>query len=96
MSVEAIVIQAGQGKALSLRGTQVAYKADGQRPAGGPTFLEFTAAPGFNTGDHIQNRLLQLMEATRGLDLDSDGIARLPPEPGRTAGSTATSSSSPA
>src|SRR5262249_58753167 len=34
MSVEAIVIQAGQGKALSLRGSQVAYKAEGQRPAG--------------------------------------------------------------
>ena len=52
MSAEAVIIQAGQGKALSLRGTQVAYKAEGQRPAGGPTFLEFTAAPGFNTGDH--------------------------------------------
>src|SRR5262249_55954165 len=43
MSVEAIVIQAGQGKALSLRCSQVAYKAEGQRPAGGSTFLEFTA-----------------------------------------------------
>ena len=27
MSVEAIVLQAGEGKTLSLRGTQVAYKA---------------------------------------------------------------------
>jgi hypothetical protein len=39
MSAEAVIIQAGQGKALSLRGTQVAYKAEGRRPAGGPTFL---------------------------------------------------------
>ena len=60
MSVEAIVIQAGQGKTLSLRGTQVVYKAEGQRPAGGPTFLEFTAAPGFNTGDHIHSQIEEI------------------------------------
>ena len=30
MSAEAVIIQAGQGKALSSRGTQVAYKAEGK------------------------------------------------------------------
>ena len=66
MSVEAIVIQAGQGEALSLRGTQVAYKAEGQRPAGGPTFLEFTAAPGFNTGDHIHSQIEEIFYVVEG------------------------------
>ena len=66
MSVEAMIIQAGQGKTLSLRGTQVVYKADGQRPAGGPTFLEFTAAPGFNTGDHIHSQIEEIFYVVEG------------------------------
>ena len=66
MSAEAVIIQAGQGKALSLRGTQVAYKAEGQRPAGGPTFLEFTAAPGFKTGDHIHSQIEEIFYVVEG------------------------------
>jgi quercetin dioxygenase-like cupin family protein len=66
MSVEAIVVQAGQGKTLSLRGTQVAYKAEGKRVAGGPTFLEFTAAPGFSTGDHIHSEIEEIFYVVEG------------------------------
>jgi quercetin dioxygenase-like cupin family protein len=68
MSVEAIVIQAGEGegKALSLRGTQVAYKAEGERPAGGPTVLEFTAVAGFSTGDHVHSRIEELFYVVEG------------------------------
>jgi quercetin dioxygenase-like cupin family protein len=66
MSVEAILIQAGEGKAVSLRGTHVAYKAEGERPGGGPTFLEFTAAPGFNTGDHIHSRIEEIFYIVEG------------------------------
>jgi quercetin dioxygenase-like cupin family protein len=66
MSLEAIIIQAGEGKALSLRGTQVAYKAEGERPGGGPTFLEFTAAPGFNTGDHVHSRVEEIFYIVDG------------------------------
>ena len=66
MSVEAIIIQAGEGKALSLRGTQVAYKAEGDRPGGGPTFLEFTAAPGFSTGDHVHSRIEEIFYVVEG------------------------------
>jgi mannose-6-phosphate isomerase-like protein (cupin superfamily) len=66
MSVEAILIQAGEGKAVSLRGTQVAYKAEGERPGGGPTVLEFTAAPGFNTGDHIHSRIEEIFYVLEG------------------------------
>jgi predicted acylesterase/phospholipase RssA len=43
MSVEAMVIQTGQAKTLSLRGPQVAYKPDGQGGAGGPAYLESPA-----------------------------------------------------
>jgi quercetin dioxygenase-like cupin family protein len=49
-----------------LRGTQVAYKAEGERPGGGPTFLEFTAAPGFNTGDHIHSRIEEIFYIVEG------------------------------
>ena len=66
MSVEAIIIQAGEGKALSLRGTEVAYKAEGDRPGGGPTFLEFTAAPGFSTGDHVHSRIEEIFYVVEG------------------------------
>jgi quercetin dioxygenase-like cupin family protein len=66
MSVEAIIIQAGEGKALSLRGTQVAYKAEGERPGGGPTFLEFVAAPGFSTGDHVHSRIEEIFYVVEG------------------------------
>lgn len=66
MSVEAIVIQANEGKALSLRGTRVAYKAEGERPGGGPTVLEFTAAPGFGTGDHVHSRIEEIFYVVEG------------------------------
>jgi quercetin dioxygenase-like cupin family protein len=66
MSVEAIIIQAGQGKALSLRGTRVAYKAEGERPAGGPTVLEFTAVAGFSTGDHVHSRIEEIFYVVEG------------------------------
>lgn len=66
MSVEAILIQAGEGKALSMRGTQVAYKAEGERPGGGPTFLEFTAASGFSTGDHVHSRIEEIFYIVEG------------------------------
>lgn len=67
MSIEAIVVQANEGKALSLRGTQVAYKAEGERPGGGPTVLEFTAAPGFGTGDHVHTRIEEIFYVVEGV-----------------------------
>lgn len=66
MSVEAILIRAGEGEELSLRGTRVAYKAEGERPGGGPSFLEFTAAPGFSTGDHIHSRIEEIFYVVEG------------------------------
>jgi len=66
MSVDAIVVQSNEGKALSLRGTRVAYKAEGERPGGGPTVLEFTAAPGFGTGDHVHSRIEEIFYVVEG------------------------------
>jgi quercetin dioxygenase-like cupin family protein len=66
MSVHEIVIQAGEGKTVSLRGTNVAYKAEGERPGGGPTFIEFTAAPGFNTGDHVHSQIEEIFYVVEG------------------------------
>jgi quercetin dioxygenase-like cupin family protein len=66
MSVEAIVIEAGGGKVLSMRGTHVGYKAEGVRPGGGPTFLEFSPAPGFSTGDHVHSRIEEIFYVVEG------------------------------
>jgi mannose-6-phosphate isomerase-like protein (cupin superfamily) len=67
MSVEAIVIQGGNaGKVVSLRGTEVVYKAQGIRPGGGPTFLEFHPAPGFSTGDHVHTRIEEIFYVVEG------------------------------
>ncbi len=66
MSVEEIVLRAGEGQRVSLRGTEVAYKAAGVRPAGGPTFLEFSPAPGFSTGDHIHDRIEEIFYVVEG------------------------------
>ena len=66
MSIEAIVIQAGEGKILQMRGTEVAYKAEGERPGGGPTFLEFSEAPGFYTGDHGHTRVEEIFYVVEG------------------------------
>ena len=66
MTVEALVLQAGEGKTLSLRGTGVAYKAAGERPGGGPTVLEFAVAPGFNTGDHVHSAIEEIFYVVEG------------------------------
>ncbi len=66
MSVEAIVVQSGDGKTLSLRRAELAFKAGGERPGGGPTFFELTAAPGFNTGDHIHSKIEEIFYVVEG------------------------------
>src|SRR5690349_20894019 len=66
MTVEALVLHAGEGQAVSLRGTGVAYKAAGARPAGGPTVLEFAVAPGFNTGDHVHRIIEEIFYVIEG------------------------------
>ena len=66
MTVEAIVLRAGEGRTVALRGTGVAYKAEGARVAGGPTFLEFSVAPGFSTGDHVHSAIEEIFYVVEG------------------------------
>ena len=66
MTVEALVLHAGEGRAVSLCGTVVTYKAAGERPAGGPTVLEFAVAPGFNTGDHVHSTIEEIFYVIEG------------------------------
>jgi quercetin dioxygenase-like cupin family protein len=66
MSVDGLFIPRGGGEVLDLRGTSVAFKAKGQRPGGGPTFIEFAAAPGFSTGDHVHSTIEELFYVIKG------------------------------
>lgn len=82
MTVEALVLHAGEGKAVSLRGTGVAYKAAGVRPAGGPTVLEFAVAPGFNTGDHVHSTIEEIFYVVEGRAQIRVGERLLQAQPG--------------
>lgn len=67
MSIEAIVYESGAAaKVVSLRGTDVVYKAEGVRRGGGPTFLEFHPSPGFSTGDHVHARIEEIFYVVEG------------------------------
>jgi quercetin dioxygenase-like cupin family protein len=66
VSVDGLFIPQGGGSTLDLRGTSVAFKARGQRPGAGPTFIEFTAAPGFSTGDHVHSKIEELFYVIKG------------------------------
>jgi quercetin dioxygenase-like cupin family protein len=66
VSIEALFIPHDGSPALDLRGTRVAFKAKGQRAGNGPTFIEFTAAPGFSTGDHVHTKVEELFYVLQG------------------------------
>jgi quercetin dioxygenase-like cupin family protein len=64
---EAFILSPGAGSKVLLRGgTEVTFKAAGQRSAGGPTVLEFKVAPGFSTGDHVHGRIEELAYVLEG------------------------------
>ena len=46
----------GEGRSVSLRGTEVGFKVGSDR-AEGASCVEFVAAPGFDTGLHVHERL---------------------------------------
>lgn len=89
MSIEQLYLASGQGEAVSLRGTELTFKAAGEREAGGPTVIEFIAAPGFSTGDHVHNRIEELFYIVDGEfnlrsgewvgRLSAGGFLRVPP-----------------
>jgi quercetin dioxygenase-like cupin family protein len=60
MSSEQLYLPPGEGETASLRGTEVVFKAAGEREGGGPTVIEFIAAPGFSTGDHVHSKIEEI------------------------------------
>ena len=56
MGGEAILLEPGEGRSVSLRGTEVGFKVESNRAAGA-SCVEFVAAPGFDTGLHVHERL---------------------------------------
>jgi quercetin dioxygenase-like cupin family protein len=66
MSVEQIFLGPGEGEIASLRGTEVVFKAIGEREGGGPTVIEFIAAPGFSTGDHVHSKIEEIFYVVDG------------------------------
>src|SRR5919199_234258 len=66
MSIEQLFLAPGEGETASLRGTEVVFKATGQRPGGGPTVLEFICAPGFSTGDHVHSTIEEIFYVVDG------------------------------
>jgi mannose-6-phosphate isomerase-like protein (cupin superfamily) len=51
-----VFLAAGDGRSVSLRGTEVAFKVESNQ-ANGASLVEFTAVPGFDTGVHVHQRL---------------------------------------
>jgi quercetin dioxygenase-like cupin family protein len=66
MSIEDLFLRSGEGEIASLRGTEVVFKAVGEREVGGPTVIEFIAAPGFSTGDHVHSKVEEMFYVVDG------------------------------
>ena len=66
MSIEQLYLPPGGGETLSLRGTELVLKATGEREGGGPTVIEFIAAPGFSTGDHVHSKIEEILYVVDG------------------------------
>jgi quercetin dioxygenase-like cupin family protein len=89
MAMEQPHLAAGEGERVSLRGTEVVFKAAGHRAGGGPTVLEFITAPGFATGDHVHRTIEEIFcvldgeFAIRAGDrterVGPGGVVRVPP-----------------
>jgi mannose-6-phosphate isomerase-like protein (cupin superfamily) len=56
MADHAVVLVEGEGRSVSLRGTEVAFKVE-SKDAAGASCTEWRAEPGFDTGLHVHERL---------------------------------------
>lgn len=89
MAMEQPHLAPGEGERVSLRGTEVVFKADGKRAGGGPTVLEFITAPGFATGDHVHRTIEEIFcvldgefairAGERTERVGPGGVVRVPP-----------------
>ena len=66
MSVEQLLLAPGEGETVSARGTEVVFKVAGEAALHGPTVIEFIAAPGFNTGDHVHSAIEEIFYVLDG------------------------------
>jgi quercetin dioxygenase-like cupin family protein len=66
MAIEQLYLRPGEGETASCRGTEVVFKAVGQREGGGPTVMGFIAAPGFSTGDHVHSKIEEILYVVDG------------------------------
>lgn len=66
MSLDHLFLAPSEGETASLRGTEVVFKATGARDGGGPTVVEFIAAPGFSTGDHVHGEIEEIFYVLDG------------------------------
>jgi quercetin dioxygenase-like cupin family protein len=65
MSAEAVIIGAGSGRVISLRGTEIRVLSTAADCTGASSF-EFRALPGFDTGSHIHSRVEELFYVLDG------------------------------
>jgi len=65
MSGHHVLLAAGEGNSVSLRGTEVIFKVRGDQ-ADGASCLEFAAAPGFDTGFHVHGKLEETFYVLEG------------------------------
>jgi mannose-6-phosphate isomerase-like protein (cupin superfamily) len=90
VSIEQAYLAPGEGETASLRGSRVVFKAVAAREGGGPTVIEFIAAPGFGKGDHVHSNIEEIFYVVDGeFDLRSGdwtgrvgagGLVRVPPD----------------
>ena len=66
MSIGQLYLPPGEGEAASLRGTELVFKATGEREGGGPMVIEFITAPGFSTGDHVHSKIEEIFYVVDG------------------------------
>jgi mannose-6-phosphate isomerase-like protein (cupin superfamily) len=66
MANDGVVLGPGEGREVSPRGLRVGFKATGARTPAGPTFLELTAAPGFDTGAHVHAKIEEMFYVVEG------------------------------
>jgi quercetin dioxygenase-like cupin family protein len=59
------VVEPGQGRSVSLRGTNVTFKVTSGEAAGA-SVVEFDTAPGFDTGTHVHTALEETFYVVEG------------------------------
>ena len=65
MTGAAVMLEAGEGRSVSLGPTRVGFKVESSH-ANGASLIEFQAAPGFDTGAHVHERLEESFYITDG------------------------------